>query len=306
MNHSIEALRIKSTTAGSLSLPTALPVTTPHLFLSLSSQLDSRHTLHTLACFRVRRSQVSVQVDFELRLAGLDGFSVVFFDGLAGWLASARPSPLQENREVQNETQIALELSNKMQAVQQLVRMLFGSRQRAFLSLLATWIAWSLYRRRCYQRLLHLPNLQDRQRCCLVTGAASGIGLATARLLLSQGWHVGAFDVNHAGLRAAFGPSSNIDSNSVTIGVLDVTDQSSCKKAIATFLGATGGHLDVLFNCAGLLAVGPFAELNLNRQLAQVRVNVEGVVQLTHIALPALKTTVWFSVIPLVLIEMCL
>ena len=51
------------------------------------------------------------------------------------------------------------------------------------------------------------------------------------------------------------------------------------------------GMLDVLFNCAGLLCIGRFAELPLDKQMNQIHVNVTGVAQLTYEALPLLKAT---------------
>ena len=51
------------------------------------------------------------------------------------------------------------------------------------------------------------------------------------------------------------------------------------------------GVLDMLFNCAGLLAVGKFDELSLEAQLNEISVNVTGVTQLTYAALPLLKAT---------------
>lgn len=49
--------------------------------------------------------------------------------------------------------------------------------------------------------------------------------------------------------------------------------------------------MDVLFNCAGLFAVGEFAEMPLEKQLAQLHVNCTGLTQLSYLALPALKRT---------------
>jgi NAD(P)-dependent dehydrogenase (short-subunit alcohol dehydrogenase family) len=126
-----------------------------------------------------------------------------------------------------------------------------------------------------------------RQPSILVTGAGSGIGLATARLFSEAGWFVGAFDIDEAALARHFAQRG---AHECVAARLDVTDAASCAAAVALMTArAPGGEIDVLFNCAGLLAIGTFAAMPLAQQLAQVRVNVDGVVTLTHAALAALK-----------------
>ena len=83
-----------------------------------------------------------------------------------------------------------------------------------------------------------------------VTGAASGIGAATALLLQSQGWRVACLDRNLAGARATAG------SNGVAIEV-DVADEASVVRAFRE-AGGTWGGLDALVTAAGIINTTAF------------------------------------------------
>eukprot|EP01065_Artemidia_motanka_P017317 TRINITY_DN207_c2_g1_i3.p1 TRINITY_DN207_c2_g1~~TRINITY_DN207_c2_g1_i3.p1 ORF type:complete len:347 (+),score=125.10 TRINITY_DN207_c2_g1_i3:86-1126(+) len=143
--------------------------------------------------------------------------------------------------------------------------------------------AWLLFQRRA--KVPKLPS--GVRRAILVTGAASGIGLETAKLFHARGWFVGMYDLNLSALPAA---AQAVGAN-VCTGQLDVCSQESCIAAVQDFVQKTGGRLDCLFNCAGLLKVCDFAAEPIENQLKQVEVNVVGVVRMTHAAHPSLKKT---------------
>ena len=84
-----------------------------------------------------------------------------------------------------------------------------------------------------------MSDMQDSQRCALITGGANGFGLAIARTLLSQGARVAIGDIDSNQLRAA---ARNLDmSNHVLPLELDVTSPASAKAAVAACQEAFGG-----------------------------------------------------------------
>ena len=103
-------------------------------------------------------------------------------------------------------------------------------------------------------------------RRAAVTGAASGIGAATARLLQSQGWRVACLDRNLAGARATAGASG--------LGLeVDVADEASVVRAFEEVGRALGG-LDALVTAAGVINTTPFFETTVAelRQLFDINV----------------------------------
>lgn len=121
-----------------------------------------------------------------------------------------------------------------------------------------------------------------------ITGAASGMGRETARLFAGQGWFVGGFDVNEAGLSDL---QAELGADNCLVRRLDVTDRDDYRAAISGFGEATGGKMDLLYNNAGIGRGGPFAEQPFEDVIAVVQVNLMGVLIGIHEAIGLLKAT---------------
>jgi len=89
-------------------------------------------------------------------------------------------------------------------------------------------------------------------RRAAVTGAASGIGAATARKLMADGWRVACLDRDLKGARATAGASG------VAIEI-DVADEAASVRAFAE-AGAAWGGLDALVTAAGVIETTPFLD----------------------------------------------
>lgn len=121
-----------------------------------------------------------------------------------------------------------------------------------------------------------------------ITGAAAGIGRAAAELFASRGWFVGLYDIDEAALRVLRERFGN--DNCVT-GRLDTTDVQAFAAALESFWNASGFRLDVMFNNAGIAAVGDFEAIDLAKHHRVIDVNLKGVINGCHLALPYLIRT---------------
>ena len=119
-----------------------------------------------------------------------------------------------------------------------------------------------------------------------ITGAASGIGRETARLFADKGWYVGIVDTNEQGLESL---QAEIGMDNCFTRFMDVTDPENVRNVIASFAEETGGKMGALFNNAGIVKFGHFADVDLETKHRIIDVNLKGVVNCTHYALPYLK-----------------
>ena len=123
-------------------------------------------------------------------------------------------------------------------------------------------------------------------RYIFITGAASGIGRATAERFAAGGWQIGAADLNSEGLTNL---KTELGGNQCETFELDVTTFEMFEGAIADFSDWSGGQLDLLFNNAGIGILGNVGDVPLQRQLDTIDVNLVGVLHGIEAALPMLK-----------------
>lgn len=130
------------------------------------------------------------------------------------------------------------------------------------------------------------PDMSDFEGlAAIVTGGASGIGAATARLLVHRGARVAVLDRSTDGVPA-----------DLLAVQCDIADSEQVGRAVATVVDGLG-RLDVLVNNAGIGAVGDIAA-NEDAEWARVLdINVTGIARITRAALPHLLRSDWASVV---------
>ena len=119
----------------------------------------------------------------------------------------------------------------------------------------------------------------SNQRVVLITGASSGVGQATARLLAQQGHKV--FGTSRA-------PTSAEPVANVTMVALDVRSDASVA-ACVNAVSSQAGRVDVLVNNAGYELGGALEEHSIDEAKAQFETNFFGVVRMTKAVLPFMR-----------------
>jgi NAD(P)-dependent dehydrogenase (short-subunit alcohol dehydrogenase family) len=118
-----------------------------------------------------------------------------------------------------------------------------------------------------------------RQDVAIVTGAASGIGLAIATALSRRGFIV------HGTTRAADPPAQR---DGIRMLRLDVCSDDSVAASVGAVLRESG-RLDVLVNSAGYQLMGALEETTLDEAKAQFETNFWGAVRMTNAVLPTMR-----------------
>lgn len=121
----------------------------------------------------------------------------------------------------------------------------------------------------------------------LITGASSGIGLEFARLFAADGSDLVLIARREAELQSLADDMTASHGISAQVITEDLSDPAA-PQHIADRLAADGVAVDVLVNNAGFGLRGPAAELDLQRQLDMLQVNVTALTHLTRLLLPAM------------------
>lgn len=122
-------------------------------------------------------------------------------------------------------------------------------------------------------------------KSAFISGVSTGIGEASARVLLGQDYHV-------FGSVRKLADAAKLEADypeTFTPIIMDVTDDDAVKAAAATIETALGHHkLDALVNNSGIAVVGPVAHLPVQDVIHQMDVNVIGMYRVTQAFLPVL------------------
>ncbi len=120
-------------------------------------------------------------------------------------------------------------------------------------------------------------------KVALVTGAARGIGLATAKRFLADGWRVGLLDIDGAGLERAV---AEIGKPEETLALTcDIADPKQVAGAFDALVGRFG-RLDALVNNAGTAVFKPLLETTHEEWQRVLAVNLTGPFLATQLAAP--------------------
>ncbi len=120
------------------------------------------------------------------------------------------------------------------------------------------------------------------EKTVIVTGAARGIGLATTKLFLSEGWRVAMIDRDEPALQASV---KGLQGTLPTLCDVSIPEQV---EAMVPQVLNEFGRLDALINNAGVADFGPLGKTDFERWRTVMATNLDGVFLCSQAVLPAL------------------
>ncbi|MDD5644208.1 MAG: SDR family NAD(P)-dependent oxidoreductase [bacterium] len=124
--------------------------------------------------------------------------------------------------------------------------------------------------------------MQNFKKTVLITGCSSGIGLASAKMLLSKGWAVFATARTQTDLE-------KLETMGFISVPLELKIPESIRQAVKSVLESTGGSLSALVNNSGYGQSGAIEDLSRSALRDQFETNVFGLVELTNCLVPVFR-----------------
>lgn len=134
-----------------------------------------------------------------------------------------------------------------------------------------------------------------KDKVCIITGAAGGIGKAAVILFVQEGAFVAACDVSQENLRNLKEDVGKFSENIETY-LLDVTDRESVKNTIESIFQRYG-RIEVLVNNAGITRDALLVKMTEQDWDAVINVNLKGVFNMTQAVIPYMMKTQKGSII---------
>jgi NAD(P)-dependent dehydrogenase (short-subunit alcohol dehydrogenase family) len=126
----------------------------------------------------------------------------------------------------------------------------------------------------------------DSQKVALVTGAARGIGLATAKRFLTDGFYVALLDIDGDNLKKTMAAIGKPD---MTLALTcDVAERDGVARAIDS-IARKFGRLDALVNNAGIAIFKPILDVTYEDWARVLAVNLTGPFLVTQAAVPLMR-----------------
>ncbi|MBO9200495.1 MULTISPECIES: SDR family oxidoreductase [Niastella] len=124
--------------------------------------------------------------------------------------------------------------------------------------------------------------MKNNRKVCLITGASSGIGLAIAKSFMTS--------ENYQLIITARREERLTELKSPNVDVLpgDLTSPDF-QHSLEGYIWDKYGKCDYLFNCAGTLEVGTIEDLNIEKMVSMIRLNIEASFRLTYSVLKRFK-----------------
>lgn len=132
-------------------------------------------------------------------------------------------------------------------------------------------------------------------KVAIITGGASGIGLASAKRLAEAGAYIALCDINESNGKEAVAEIQKIGTEA-RFYVCDVTSDSDCRRVVNKIFGDFG-RIDILFNNAGIIWRKSVTELTEDEWDAVLDVNLKAIFLFSRYVIPLMEKSKRGSII---------